>query len=832
MVIAMSGVDTIVARESERLGVRGRQFRAASLPGVNCIFLISVSATAIGQEVDLTIAPVDTSSLVADYQTLSVRGTVAANVENSGSADVTADTRVAFFEDENGNGHYEPGVDLLLGTDLLTGGVVAGGVALASASVEAKLAFGGNLIYAFVDSEEAIPESDESNNISNSGESCLFAPSAGSFNPVLEWSWTGTAASPVPNHTQVMMTPLVANLTDDNLDGFIDDNDVPDVVFSAFAASAATQDGVIVALNGDDGSEIFITDLNAITDVDPTGQLAIGDIDGDGFPEIVANADVTDEGLNPATHGRLIAFEHDGSLAFVSPDTVEKLQWGGASLVDINQDGVPEIVVGRHVLDNRGTLLASGTSHSGVNGVGPLSTMADIDGNGSPELIAGASAYTVDLGSDGTGITLFWQTAGVGDGFPAIANFDADNQAEVALVSSGAVWLLDGADGTVIWGPRSIPSTSYGGPPAVADYDGDDKVEVGVAGSNTFTVFDNDGTTLWENTIQDLSSGRASSAAFDFDGDGAAEAVYRDEQYLWVFNGADGAVLLQIPLTSAAALENPVVADVDKDGNAEIIVGANDYLVITGGDTGLRVYGDANDNWVNARRIWNQHTYHITNVDDDGSIPTSEKDNWSSYNNFRAQEAGNDAEIFAAPDLTASYLGYATSPATITARIGNGGAVIAPAGTPVSFYDGDPMTGGSLLGTAETNVNLLPGEYEDVSLSLATAFDAQTRVYVIADDPGDGGGGTESECDEANNAHAWSFGPCEFDSILVIDYLELDHPETFQACSVVKAGSKFEVLAGGKATLRSGERVILGGGVSVHSGGEIAVEIDGTLTSP
>jgi hypothetical protein len=45
---------------------------------------------------------------------------------------------------------------------------------------------------------------------------------------------------------------------------------------------------------------------------------------------------------------------------------------------------------------------------------------------------------------------------------------------------------------------------------------------------------------------------------------------------------------------------------------------------------------------VQTRRIWNQHTYHITNVNPDGTIPSNEQNNWQvpGLNNFRLNEFG------------------------------------------------------------------------------------------------------------------------------------------------------------------------------------------------
>ena len=685
-------------------------------------------------------------------------------------------------------------------------------------------------MYAFVDSHGEVAETDETNNISGSGDACQSAVPPDSFTPVLEWSWKASG-SIAPDRIQVAMTPIVANLTDDNLDGLINDDDRPDILFTVVAADAhdggglPDRDGVIVALHGDDGSEIFVSEPGRDNEYDlaPFAQLAVGDIDGDGLPEIVGASD---------RPGHIVGFNHDGTPMFFS-DTVEEIDWGGPSLADFNGDGASEIVVGRQILDSTGTLLYGGSDDKGFNGgVGPLSVIADVDGDGELEIVAGPSAYDVDVDPAGSSMALLWDTAGVVDGFAGVADFDSDDEAEVVVVGNGSVWLLNGSDGAVIWGPKTLPAASGGGPPAIADFDGDGSPEVAVAGNTALTVFETDGTTLWDMTVQDVGSSRTSSAAFDFDGDGAAEVVYRDEQHLWVFNGDDGAVLLEIDFTSGTALENPVVADVDKDGNAEIVVGASNYLLSSGGHTGLRVYGDANDSWVNTRRIWNQHPYHITNIDDDGSIPTAQQDNWTSYNNFRTQEAASSAEIFAAPDLTASYLRYMVSPLVmLTARVGNRGAVDVSDGVPVSFYENHPKDGLVLLGTVHTQQRLGPGQFEDVALSIGAAFGSETMVVVVVDDLGTGKG-VQNECSDANNPHSWSFGPCDFDSHLVLETLEIDSTETFQACSTIIVGPALDVMAGGVVTLRSGEEVTFNDGVAVLPGGALTVEIDSSLAVP
>ena len=128
------------------------------------------------------------------------------------------------------------------------------------------------------------------------------------------------------------------------------------------------------------------------------------------------------------------------------------------------------------------------------------------------------------------------------------------------------------------------------------------------------------------------------SSVFDFNGDGAAEVVYNDECYFRIYEGKTGKVYQRLDSQSRTRIENPVVADVDNDGNAEIVYSgsnARSEHCATPSPTpvlldGVNVIGDPSDGWISARRIWNQHAYHVTNVHEDGSIPLNEVPNWRS----------------------------------------------------------------------------------------------------------------------------------------------------------------------------------------------------------
>jgi hypothetical protein len=129
-------------------------------------------------------------------------------------------------------------------------------------------------------------------------------------------------------------------------------------------------------------------------------------------------------------------------------------------------------------------------------------------------------------------------------------------------------------------------------------------------------------------------SGIAAGTAFDFDGDAVAEAMYADEDSLYVFDGM-GQSLLTVPRSSGTIVEYPMVADVDNDGSAEIVVVSNKSFKNMQTAPAIQVVRDVEDRWIQARRIWNQHTYHVTNVREDGTIPQYEPHSWELLNTYR-----------------------------------------------------------------------------------------------------------------------------------------------------------------------------------------------------
>jgi hypothetical protein len=294
-------------------------------------------------------------------------------------------------------------------------------------------------------------------------------------------------------------------------------------------------------------------------------------------------------------------------------------QLSAPSIVDLDGDGVAEIVLGAAVVNHDGSVRWNhnfSDTGRGDNIWGSLSLAADITLDGTPEIVAGRTAYRAD-GS------VLWN-APISDSFNAIGNFNNDPFPEIVAVSRGNVYLLSHL-GEIIWGPVRIPGGGEGGAPTIADFTNDGFPEIGVAGGNRYVVFDRHGQLLWDSPTRDGSSRATGSSVFDFNGDGRAEVVYGDETHLRIYRGATGEVLYELPKSSATGFEYPVVVDANGDGKAEIVAAANSIFNF-GPQKGIYVLG--HENWVATRPIWNQHSYHITNINDDGSIPRQEANSW------------------------------------------------------------------------------------------------------------------------------------------------------------------------------------------------------------
>ena len=588
---------------------------------------------------------------------------------------------------------------------------------------------------------------------------CEYRPEISAFELQEEWHWAGDP-DVMPLHDQIMSTAMVANLNDDNGDGVIDENDIPDVVFNTFQRSSGNTggtstynaDGVLRAISGNDGSRLWPTSTPAYSTV-PALEVAIADIRPESpGPEIVGCT--FDLGTTFGT-ARLTIFAATGEILHRF-DTDVVVGCGRPAIGDMNGDGVAEIVVGNTIVQADG----SSSVTAPLTATNAISVLYDVDDDPDLELIGinGVANY------DGS---IVWQEdlfAGQG-GYVAVADMDLDGDPDIVATSSTAhqVTIRDGATGALLAGPVEItplsdPSIaarvdaammaapdrdalSGGGPPTIANFDGDPEPEFALAGGYAYAVFENDASVRWHFESRDQSSRATGSSVFDFEGDGVAEVLYNDEYVFRAFRGPSGDVYLDRCNTSGTLTENPVVVDVDNDDHAEIILVENNYARTlcddgTASTTGVHSFGHPDNQWVRTRRIWNQHSYHVTNINEDGTLPLREEANFSNprLNNFR-QNVQPDG-LLDAPDLILRDPSFSTSACgdalLLRVRVVNNGRAGAPAGIPVSFYIDD-----AFVGREVTTRALLPGASEVVEFRFEGVMGGTSyRFSAVLNDPG------------------------------------------------------------------------------------------------
>ena len=596
---------------------------------------------------------------------------------------------------------------------------------------------------------------------------------------------------------------------------------------------------------------------------DRFSMLALADVDNDTYGDIfVTGSDrrlyryefnpALAYGASQATTGNEIAVSSATTALLVQ--TTEMTP----AIADFDQNGIPEVYVGNAIynaitLENyipaNPTLSAGIHPNDAQQAAFPVAY--DIFRPGDPlpgggncgpecqglELVTGNRIYAVDLVS-GTLTLVASAPVGITDGRASIA--DMDNNGLVDIVTCGYTTTGTASGSISVWNPYTGNQigttfklidggevTTIGGRPNLANVDGDPQLEIIVGGRNRVYCLEI-GATLtqkWVATI-DETSDRTSGSTFDFNGDGNAEVIYSDEENLIVYNGLNGAILSSVTSRSGTRSEYPLVADVDKDGFTELIVTSQDVNGPTDNAIGnVTVYGSGSD-WVSSRIVWNQHTYFVTNIEDNLRVPTVQQNHAAvgfaagvngPLNSFIKQVSlfdQNNNSLTPTGDLriisisgavvstggNAGSIDYsnclATGEVLIRTVVTNLGDATLPASTPISFFNGDPFAAapntGTLLTVLTLGQALAPGGAEVILTFSVPASGGDISIFAvgnvdanaIAPPQYDASNPTsvfdEGECDFTNNGQNADIGPC----LLPVELIEL-YAENLSAKVVV-----------------------------------------------
>lgn len=347
---------------------------------------------------------------------------------------------------------------------------------------------------------------------------------------------------------------------------------------------------------------------------------AVGDLNGDGRPDIVVGIGAQDE---PPTPGGMVAYDSNGTQLWYyrtldrigggsghgQPNGMPDGVWGSPSIVDLLGDGRKQVVFGAwdsriHVLNgNNGTPFAAPAGNPWpaemLDTIWSSPAIADLNGDGKPDIVFGG-----DISANGGACT--------GDGGLLRAMYNQPGVGPTFTPGFGPTYgcLAGGGALTDVGHHGKYVNQSLYSSPAIGDFAGRGKlIFIGSgcafpAGTNcngsgngkAVTVFDQAG-----NQIASLATDApvfGSPALVDINGDGVLDIVVASMGLGWLDGTGKGGTLYAwsgapgFPLLWSVKPKNwngkasiripssPIVADLNGDGNPEILFGYAAEIVV------------------------------------------------------------------------------------------------------------------------------------------------------------------------------------------------------------------------------------------------------------
>jgi hypothetical protein len=369
----------------------------------------------------------------------------------------------------------------------------------------------------------------------------------------------------------------VAGAGDVNGDGY------PDLVVGAYGDDN-TGDGAGSArvFSGANGAVLYTFDGQAAGDGFGFAVSGAGDVNGDGRADILVGAFQNDSTGNNAGAAYIYSGANGSLLYTFNGDSAgDNFGWAVSNIGDVNGDDHDDVAVGAPYDDDNGSLSGSMRVFSGSDGsilytlIGDqagdllgssIGKIGDVDGDGHPDIIAGA--YLADPNGSAAGMARVFSGANgnslytfIGDksgnyfgvSVSGAGDVNHDGRADVIVGSgngSGKARVFSGMDGSVLY---SFMGDAFLGAAVcdAGDLNGDGYADMAVSSTTSRAVYLFNGQGAWLDTDSD---GAADTTDSDDDGDGQM----------------DFSDLLPLD-TDNDGLSNSVDLDDDNDGNPDYI---------------------------------------------------------------------------------------------------------------------------------------------------------------------------------------------------------------------------------------------------------------------
>ncbi len=524
-------------------------------------------------------------------------------------------------------------------------------------------------------------------------------------------------------------------------------------------------------LSGLDGARLNPSQTGVVLVSEP----AVGDVDGDGAIELVANKVFrwTNSAWAEAYPGvGVTTFDGSSPAFYAYADFGTKT---GSGFDRATKDGVAEVVatgggqVSVTTLDGFQVMQVTGLDRGGPP------TIGDFDGDGEPEFASadGTALRVFDLGCEGApsgceGEYLLWSKAGQDQSSAqtgsTIFDFEADGKAEVVYADECFLRIYSGPTGEVYYSAYRT-SCTWWELPIVADPDNDTRTEIIVnSNQNCYTKCPSGGNGPY---LDPIDPGMRCDTDADCISQNCDEGFCRCADDLdcgntFVFDPTEpmnkGGSVCATPLEGTPGSGNVCRMQHPNPDGAQ-----RDTLL-----NGVKVYRDKLDRWAPSRNLWNQHAYSITNINDDGSIPRSSE--WApnfttpGLNNFRQNRQGEGADYL--PDITGKLekslaCVLLTDQIELNAQVCNRGQRIVGADMPATFYLGDATPENILCVSYTQGPVPVGGCLEVQCLAATTSVPDGSTITMVVNDDGTGRGATTNECNLENNTDFVVIDACQ-----------------------------------------------------------------------